>query len=186
MTATLILGVLVAAVMAGPAQADQGQQPTTLTIQTHDQARLGEPHEATVVLTDARGRPLVGETVTVLEELRLFDYADTVPVAEVRTDYRGAATVAHLPAALGRSRLLAEYAGSETFAPAAASALFTVADGAGLVTPVLPAPSAPLLPRGVTAAWFLPLLIGVWLALGGAVYHVVRIPREGQARAEAG
>jgi hypothetical protein len=41
-------------------------------------------------------------------------------------------------------------------------------------------------PRGVTAAWFLPLLIGVWLALGVVVYHAVRIPREGHAHGVGG
>ena len=169
MRVTLVLGLAVTLVVTGLATAAAGQQATSLTIQIEDDARHGEPHAAVIVLTDARGRPLAGETIILYEELALFDYTDTVVIGEVQTDYRGVAALSHIPLAPGRGRLIAEYAGNEAFRPVTAAVPFEVAAGAGIPTPVIPTPREPLLPRGVTAAWFLPLLVGVWLALGAAV-----------------
>jgi hypothetical protein len=175
MRAVLLLGTAAALLMAAPAQA---QQATTMTIEAPPDVRHGEAHELTVTLTDARGRPLAGQTVTVLEEVRLFDYADIVVVGEVRTDYQGAATLTHVPTAPGRGSLIAQFEGGDGYGPSTASVQFTVAVGAGITTPLIPAETEPILPRGVTAVWFLPLLVGVWLALATSVYHLMRIPRE--------
>lgn len=181
MRIALAFGLLLVLGFAGPAHASEAQQATRITIETEGDARHGEQHPTTVVLTDSRGNPLSGETIVLLEEIGLFDYQGVAVVAESQTDYRGAASFVHVPLAPGNGRLIAEYGGNASFAPATAAVPFSVGEGIGLFTPVIPEPSAPLLPRGVTAAWFLPLLVGVWLALGAAVYHLVRIPREVQA-----
>jgi hypothetical protein len=179
MRARLAVGIIAALMAAGTAAAAEPGAGTRLTIEAATEAFHGEVHHTTVVLTDSRGNPLQGETVALYEELRLFDYTDMSLVGEERTDHRGVATFAYIPPMPGRSLLAAEYPGSDTFGPATATATITVHVGTGVVTPVIPEPSPPLLPRGVTAAWFLPLLMGVWLALGVAVYHLVHIPAQG-------
>jgi hypothetical protein len=183
MRAALVLAVAAVLVGVGPVPAVGARQATTLTVEGSDPARHGEPHEITIVLT-AGGTPLTGEMVALFEELHFFDYVDTVLVSEVRTDFRGTATVTHIPSAPGPGRVTVHYPGSDAFAPADASMPFAVVEGTPLVTPVIPVPSPPLLPRGITAAWFIPLLIGVWVALGSAVYNLVRIPFERPAPRE--
>ncbi len=177
---TIALGILLLLAFASPVYATEAQQSTRLIIELDHHARHGEQHQVTVYLTDSRGRPLSGEAVALFEELRLFDYVGMGLVAELRTDYRGSATFAHMPVAEGNGRVTAEYRGSATHLPATATVVFSVGQGTGLADQVIPEPGPTLLPRGVTAAWFLPLLVGVWLSLGTVVYHLVRIPREGE------
>lgn len=180
MRAAITLGILLMLTLAAPAYATEAQQSTRLIIELDHHARHGEQHQVTVYLTDSLGKPLSGETVTLFEELRLFDYVGVGLVAELRTDYRGGATFAHIPVAEGNGRVTAEYHGSATYLPATTTVVFSVGQGTGLADRVIPEPGPPMLPRGVTAAWFLPLLIGVWLALATVVYHLVRIPLEGE------
>lgn len=179
MRAGLAVGLVAALVAAVPAAATEPGVGTRLAIEVAAEAVQGEEHHTRIVLTDVRGNPLQGEIVALYEQLRLFDYADTALVGEKRTDHHGAATFAHVPSVPGRSRLAAEYFGSDIFGAATATATITVHIGTGVATPLIPEPPPPLLPRGVTSAWFLPLLMGVWLALGVAVYHLVHIPAQG-------
>jgi hypothetical protein len=175
-----VFAVLLGAVLilAGTMAVASAQQPTRLTIEVSSQVRTGEAEQVTVLLTDARGAPLAGEFVTVYERVSFFDYSGTARLAELRTDYRGMASLTYVAAAPGRGQLTAEYPGSERYAPSTTIASIRVETGPGVVTGVAFERPAPLLPRGVTAAWFLPLLIGVWLAIATAVYQVVRIPVE--------
>jgi hypothetical protein len=180
MRAALLAAVLTLTAVATitPALAAETTQATRLVVEVAEGARHGEPHAVTAILTDRRGRPLAGETVAVWEQVRLFDYTDFVLIAEVRTNHEGRATVSHVATAPGAGRITAEYAGSDRYAPADATIAFTIAEGVGVVSRVMPVAPDPLLPRGVTAAWFLVLLVGVWVALGATVYHLVRIPGE--------
>lgn len=175
----------IAAMLAVALPAVATPEPTVLTLDAATEARTGEPHEVSVTLTDARGTPLAGQTITVLERMRFFDYTDTATVAEVRTNQRGTATLSHTPSAPGPGRLIAEFAGSDELAPAVGTFALTVEEGVGVTSPVLPGVPEPLLPRGVTALWFLPLLLGVWLAIAAALYNALRIPMEREVRHEA-
>jgi hypothetical protein len=180
MRTKIALGILLTLAFGSPAYATEAQESTRLVIELDHHALHGEQHQVTVFLTDSRGRPLSGEAVTLFEELRLFDYVGMGRVAELRTDYRGGATFAHTPVAEGNGLVTAEYRGSATYLPATTTVVFSVGQGTGLADRVIPEPGPPILPRGVTAAWFLPLLVGVWLSLAAVVYHMVRIPREGE------
>jgi hypothetical protein len=174
-----MIGVVVALLVLGsPAWAQGEPSATILTIESQPEMRTGEPHEVTVVLTDVHGAPLAGQYVTVLERLRIFDYADRVPAARVRTDHRGAATVSHVPTVPGVGQLTAEFAGDEAYAPATATTTIGVEPGTDMMAVPLTSRPDTILPRGVTAAWFLPLLVGVWLAISFAVYQVAGLPRE--------
>lgn len=177
----IVGGVMLALLAGAPAAASVATDATRLTITTGEQARQGEPHEVTVRVTDARGAPLAGRSVTLWEQLRFFDYRDMARVADARTDHRGVATVAYTPAAAGSGQLLAEFAGDDTYAASSARTALTVQEGAAVGTRVAFVRPDPLLPRGVTAFWFLPLLAGVWLAIATSIYHLVRIPGERQA-----
>ena len=163
-------------IAASPVYAAEPEEATQLSIDPGEQAEQGEPHEATLVLTDARGAPLAGRVIAVSEQIRMFDYTDTAPIDEVRTDHQGAATLTHTPAAPGPARLTAEFAGDEAYAAATATATIQVDEGVGAPIGPDPVRPDPLLPRGVTAVWFVPLLAGVWLAIGAAIYQLVRIP----------
>jgi hypothetical protein len=167
-------------VVAAPAIA--APQPTVLTIEAAEVARTGEAHEITVTLTDARGAPVAGESVTVTEQLRFFDYRGRSVVGAARTNHLGTVRVTHVPSAAGTVRLGAEYAGSEELGASTDARTVTVDVGVGVASPVLPGPPEPLLPRGVTAVWFVPLLLGVWLAIAAAVYNAMRIPMEREDR----
>jgi hypothetical protein len=176
--AVLLAGITLVLVGSVPALAAETDRRVQLEVVADDHARQGTPHEITVRLTDARGAPLAGHTVALSEQLRMFDYADTALIAEMRTDFRGQVTLTHVPTAAGSSRLTAEFAGDGAYAPASATLAIQVEEGVGVATPVLHVRPDPLLPRGVTAVWFIPLLLGVWLAIAAAIYHLVRIPGE--------
>ena len=163
-------------IAAAPAAATEAPERTRLAIETDEHAQQGEPHEVTLVLTDARGDPLAGQPITVREQIRFFDYTDTVPIDEVRTDHRGAATMLHTPTTPGPGRLFAEFAGDDVFAAASATAAMQIEEGVSVPTVLTQVRPEPLLPRGVTAVWFVPLLLGVWLAISSAVYQLVCIP----------
>lgn len=174
----LLAGTALVLVSAAPALAAENGRGVELEIAADEHARQGTPQEVTLRLIDARGAPLAGHTVALWQQLRMFDYTDTALVAEARTDFRGEATLVHVPAAAGSSRLTAEFAGDGTYAPASATLAIQVEEGVGVATPVPHVRPDPLLPRGVTAVWFVPLLLGVWLAIAVSIYHLVRIPGE--------
>ena len=176
MRAVLIAAATLALALGAPAPAHGATQPAQLTLEADEEARQGDPHEITVRLSDASGAPLAGRTVAVRQELRFFDYRDEAPAGEVRTDYRGVATLTHTPTLPGRSRLIAEFAGDDDSAAATATATIAVEEGVAVGSPVVFVRPEPLLPRGVTAVWFVPLLLGVWLAISFALYQLVRIP----------
>ena len=189
LTLTLALGGL----LAGAAAPAQAAEPVDLAIEAPERAAAGEEHMITVRLADADGQPLEGETVVVAEELRFFTYADTRRLGEAQTRHDGTASVPHQVTGVGEVTLVADYPGSEDHAGASATARVDVAAG---TAPAALAPGAtveapgapgelrdPLLPRGVTAVWFVPLLLGLWLAIAAAVYQAVRIPLESRRRA---
>jgi hypothetical protein len=176
---SVVAGLAVVLLWAGPAGAGEARQEVRLTIDAPQQAVQGEHFEATISLVDQRGRPIVGATVVVLEEIRFFDYVDFRTVGLLRTGSQGTVTVALTPRAPGLSSLRVEFAGTEEFGAALATASLTVASGTAVVTHLTPVIADSILPRGVTAVWFLVLLIGVWLALAAAMYQLARIPREG-------
>ena len=173
------IGSLALLLVGAPAMADP--VATDVAIEAEPDARTGEPLEVTVSLTDAEGQPVSDAQVTVSEELRFFDYADVASVGEVRTDYRGSATLSHVPRSAGAGRLIAEFPGSDELAPATGTTELTVEEGVGVVSPIFPTAPDPLLPRGVTAVWFLPLLLAVWLAIATSVYNALRIRTEREA-----
>jgi hypothetical protein len=177
---SIVAGLAAGLLWVGPVGAGEVRQAVTLTIEAPEQVVQGDQYEVTIRLTDERGRPLVGETVAVVEELRFFDYVDFRPIALLRIDHAGTATLSFTPRTPGRSSLTVDFAGTGQFESASAAASFTVAEGTGVVTHLTPVRADSILPRGVTAVWFLILLIGVWLALATAVYQLVRIPREGE------
>lgn len=176
---SVVAGLALVLLWAGPAGAGEARQEVRLTINASQQAVQGEHFEATISLVDQHGRPIAGATVVVLEEIRFFDYVDFRTVGLLRTDSQGTATVALTPRRPGESSLSVEFAGTEEFGAARATTPFTVESGTAVVTFLTPVVADPILPRGVTAIWFLVLLIGVWLALASAVYQLVRISREG-------
>lgn len=169
---------LTAVATAAPALAVESAQATRLTVEVADGARHGEAHEVTVRLTDRRGKAIAGEAIAIWEQIRLFDYTDLALVAEARTNHEGRVTVSHVATAPGTGRIVAEYAGADRYAPARSTVTFPIAEGTGVRSRVMATGPDPLLPRGVTATWFLVLLVGVWVALGATVYHLVRIPGE--------
>ena len=183
----VLVGIAGVLAVAGPVAAEPepaGLDPTTLTLEADEVARTGEPHEVVVALTGQDGDPLVGQTITVVERIHFFDYADTALVGEARTDHRGIATLSYLPGVPGPGQLTAQYPGSETLAGASDTLQITVDEGIAVDSPFLTAAPDPLLPRGVTAAWFLPLLLAVWLAIAWAVYDALRIPMEREVHHE--
>ena len=181
----LAVGLFIVLVSGAPAHASEAGEATRLNVETEDRVRQGEPHEIGILLTDADGAPLAGQPVTVREQIRFFDYVDTVAVGEARTDHRGAATLEYTPTVPGPGGLTATFDGDATYAGAKASVEVRVAEGAAPATQVTPDRPEPLLPRGVTAFWFVPLLAGVWLAIAAAVYQLVRIPDAGRQPGDA-
>ncbi len=170
------IGVATMLMVAAPAAANPASTEVAIVVESG--ARTGEPLDVTITLSDASGDPVSEAPVMVLEELRFFDYHDVSTVGETRTDHRGIATLTYVPGRAGQGRLIAEYPGADELDPATDTAMITVEEGVGVVSPVIPATPDPLLPRGVTAVWFLPLLLAIWLAIATSVYNVLRIPAE--------
>lgn len=168
LTLGLVLSFLVPSIAGARVQAVLGIQAPAEGVQ-------GQALRATLTLADANGRPIAGETITVFESVRFFSYSDQVPIAQVRTNFQGRATVTYTSALRGEAGLVAEFPGSDAYAPATASAPIALAPGN---LPPAWTPQQQLLPHVVTPAWVLALLIGVWLAIGISLYHIARITWE--------
>jgi hypothetical protein len=169
--AALAGAAVLAAVLAPPAMAMA--PPAALGLQVQGEPVQGEAVTVEIVLLQQSGRPL-SDTVTIYEVARFFSYTGRIKVGEVRTNSLGRATLKYTPTAYGQGGLVAEYAGGTAAGAAAARTSFMIQRGK--ITPVAAQPE--LLPRGVTPIWLLALLVGVWVSVGIALYHLARIPGE--------
>jgi hypothetical protein len=183
-TALVVLVAL--AVPTAEAVTAQSTTASSLRIEVPEQITQGQETTIAAVLEDRRGRPIQGAVIGFSERIRFFGYADTAPIGEARTDFRGRASLTHVPTTTGTGQLIAEFLGNEALAPASASSSIVIGAAPPATEAVATPPAeASLLPRGVTAIWFVVLLVGVWAAIGTAVYNVVRIPGERRRSADA-
>jgi hypothetical protein len=176
-----IVVILALALAAASAQAPTD---TLLALEAPVELAQGEAGRLRATLTDTDGRPLSGQTIDFTATLPFFDYVGTTHLGSVRTNFRGEASVAFSPTALGRRTLTASFGGTTDLASAVAQDRFTVVPG---VLAAASAPTPPVLPwltRTRATAVLLPAMLGVWFIFGYALYQMTRIAREGRAETQ--
>lgn len=167
MLLALALVISSAALRPRPALADQHLEPTRLTVESADEATLGDTVTVTASLTTAAGRPVAGATVTVLtpavwgEEIK-----GEIELGAARTDAAGVARVSFQARRSGDTGLIARFAGDERLAPAGATRTVHVTGDRQLYTPELPAVSA-------RVSRLAPWAISIALATVWSLYFVV-------------
>lgn len=167
MVAVLVLLAAVAPVWAA--------EPTRVVVTAPPEVSLGDTVTVRVAVTDGKGAPVAGATVTLLTPATFGSASGEMKLGQATTDAAGRASIAYEARSEGQQTLIARFAGNRSYAPAEASQSFSVTGSAQLFHQ-----EAGVKVPGI-GVWILAVLLSAfWSVYMVVMVLITRIAREGR------